>query len=324
MMTHLTRIFVAGGETLLGKALLGRLEAKKDWRLVGTPPHEPNLTSRDQTEHFFAACRPEIVIMAAGLSGGIDANQNAPADLMLDNLLVSAHVLAASSGHRVKKLLYLGSSCMYPRHARQPMQPGMLETGPLETTSAAYATAKLAGVRLCQAYRRQHGDAFIAAIAANTFGPHDDFSIHTSHVIPGLMRRMHEAKQRGTSELRIWGTGKPRRDFIYAPDLADACIRVLDHYDGEEPINLGSGSDTSIAEVATLIAQVVGYRGKLAFDASKPDGAARKCLDSSKLFTLGWRPATSLRTALEHTYAWYMRRENQLTKEAAHHVRAAI
>jgi GDP-L-fucose synthase len=292
-----TRIFVAGGDTLVGRALCERL---------GVPPDEPDLTDALAVDEFFAAARPEVVFMTAGLLGGIHANQKIPADLILNNLLVSAHVLSAAARHGVQKLLYLGSSCMYPRLAYQPLRPDMLQCGPLEPTNVAYATAKLAGVRLCQAYREQNGLSFIAGIPANSFGPHDDFGPGTGHVISALMGRMHEAKLRANPVFTIWGTGTPRREFIFAPDLADACVFVQDHYDHGEPINLGSGMVYSIAEVASLIAEVVGYQGELRFDPKKPDGMPRKYLDSSKLFALGWRPATEFRAALEATYEWYV------------------
>jgi GDP-L-fucose synthase len=301
-----TRIFVAGSDTLLGRALCVRL---------GVPPDEPDLTDAFAVDDFFAATRPEVVFMAAGLLGGIHANQKIPADLTLNNLLVSAHVLSAAARHGVQKLLYLGSSCMYPRLAYQPLRPDMLQCGPLEPTNVAYATAKLAGVRLCQAYREQNDLSFIAGIPANSFGPHDDFGPGTGHVISALMGRMHEAKRRADPVFTIWGTGTPKREFIFAPDLADACVFVLDHYDDAEPINLGSGMVYSIAEVARLIAEVVGYQGELRFDPKKPDGMPRKFLDSSKLFALGWRPATEFRAALEETYEWYLTSNGELHGE---------
>ena len=286
--------------------LIRRLQEAGNHALVGVRLQEPDLTCQSQVESFFEDSRPELVFVTAGLTGGIHANQTAPADLMLNNLLVSAHVLAAANRHGVKKLLYLGSSCMYPRQAQQPLRPEYLQTGPLEPTNAAYATAKLAGLALAQAYRSQDGAPFITAIPANAFGPGDDFHLDTGHVIPALIRRMHEAKLRGDDVIGIWGTGLPRREFIFADDLADACLFIMDHFDDSEPINLGSGSDVSIAEIATLIAEVVGYRGQLRFDASRPDGMPRKCLDSTKLFQLGWRPATPLCAALERTYAWFL------------------
>ena len=308
-MTPQSRIFVAGGNTLVGKALLSRLQDADQKHIVGIPPHEPDLTSQSEVDHFFAETQPEYVLLAAGLSGGILANQNNPADLMLDNMLVSAHVLAAACHYGVKKLLYLGSSCMYPRDAPQPLRPDMLQTGPLEPTNVAYGTAKLASMTLCQAYRRQYGALFITGIPANAFGAHDDFREDTGHVIPALIRRMHAAKLRGDKIITIWGTGLPRREFIFAADLADACHFVMNHYVDEELINLGSGADHSIAEVASMIAEVVDYRGRLRFDSSRPDGMPRKCLDSSRLFDLGWRPTTPLHKALESTYTWFLHHE---------------
>ena len=317
-MTPRTRIYVAGGATLVGRALIEQLRNAGQHHLVGLPPHEPDLTSMSHVDHFFATARPEIVFVAAGRAGGILANQSFPAELMLDNLLVSAHVIAAAFQHGVEKLLYLGSSCLYPRHAAQPLRPETLHTGSLEPTSAAYATAKLAGLTLCQAYRRQHGAPFITAIPANAFGPHDEFHEHTGHVIPALIRRLHDAKVRQERTCAIWGTGRARREFIFAPDLADACLFVIDRWDDKEPINLGSGQDLSIAELAALIAEVVDYRGELRFDHARPDGAPRKCLDSSVLFALGWRPATALRASLEVTYAWF------LEQQEPRHVRVAV
>jgi GDP-L-fucose synthase len=328
-LTSQTRIYVAGGNTVVGRALLERLRDAGHRELVGAPPHEPDATSMIQVDHFFAWARPEVVFVAAGLSGGIHANQSYPADLMLNNLLVGAHVLSAAMRHGVRKLLYMGSSCMYPGHGGQPLQPAMLHSGPLERTSAAYATAKLAGLELCRAYREQYGAPFITGIPANVFGPHDDFHPETSHVIPALIRRLHEAKVRGDQAVNIWGTGLPRREFLFASDLADACVFVMEHYEADDPINLGGGTDIPIAELAKLIAEVVGFRGRLRFDPSRPDGMPRKCLDSSKLFELGWRPAVPLRAALEKTYAWFRRHhtlcesQGPLTEET-HHVRAAV
>ncbi|HJT76056.1 MAG TPA: NAD-dependent epimerase/dehydratase family protein, partial [Gemmataceae bacterium] len=222
------------------------------------------------------------------------------------NLLVTAHVVDAAHRHGVTKLLYLASSCSYPRDAAQPLRVESLLTGAPEPTSAAYSTAKLAGWQLCAAYRRQYGARFITAIPANAFGPHDDFSADGGHVLPALLRRAHEAKVRGEPELVIWGTGLPRREFIYARDLAGACLFVLRHYDDEPPINLGGGTILSVAEAARAVADVVGYRGRLRFDAGRPDGAPLKALDSTPLRALGWRPATDFRAALEETYAWFL------------------
>jgi GDP-L-fucose synthase len=301
-----SRIYVAGGETLLGAALLERLRAEGLTNLVGTPPEEPDATDADCVDAFFGFTQPEYVFLAAGSSGGIHANQQHPADLMRDNLLTVTHLLHSAFRHRAKKLLYLASACSYPRDAAQPMRVEDLTTGPLEPTSAAYATAKLAGLTLCQAYCRQYGVRFITAIPANPFGPGDDFSRDGSHVIPGLIRRMHEAKRRGDAAVTVWGTGAARREFAYARDLADACLFVMRRYEGLEPINLGGGTDRSIAEVARDIAQVVGFPGRLGFDASRPDGALLKCLDSRPLRELGWSVHGVFTEQLRETYAWFL------------------
>jgi GDP-L-fucose synthase len=299
-------IYVAGGATLVGAALRERLQAAGYNNLVGTPPDEPDLTVSGQVENFFGETRPVYVFLVAGKSGGIRLNQTRPAELMLDNLLVAAHVIHQAHCHGVKKLLYVASSCSYPTHAPQPLRVEDLMTGPLEPTNAAYATAKLAGWQLCTAYRQQYGDRFITAFPANAFGPHDDFSPDGGHVIPALLRKAHEARLRGEPELTIWGTGTPRREFMYSRDLADACLFVMQHDDGEGPINLGGGTDLSIAEAAQAVADVVGYRGQLRFDASKPDGMPLKRLESGKLQRLGWRPAVDFRTALAETYQWFL------------------
>ncbi|MFO0964559.1 MAG: GDP-L-fucose synthase [Gemmataceae bacterium] len=256
-------------------------------------------------DDFFAAARPEYVFLVAGESGGIAENERRPADLMLDNLLVAANVIGAAWRRGVAKLLYVSSSCAYPKDAPQPLAVASLLTGPLEPTSEAYALAKLAGWKLCDAFRRQYGARFITAFPANPFGPGDDFSAG-GHVIPALMRRVHRAKEDAEPAVTIWGSGAPRREFIYLPDLADACVFLMRHYDRAAPINVGAGSEHSIAEVARAVAQVVGYRGRLVFDTSRPDGAARKTLDSTSLLALGWQPPTGFRAALEEIYAWFL------------------
>lgn len=306
-MNRTARIHVAGGRTLLGAALLDRLREAGHGNLVGVGRDEPDPADAGQVEDFFGEARPEYVFLAAGRSGGIALNQARPAELMRDNLLATAHVVDAAHRHGVTKLLYLASSCSYPRHAPQPLRVESLLTGPPEPTSVAYATAKLAGWQLCDAYRRQYGCRFVTALPADAFGPHDDFRPDTGHVLPALLRRAHEAKARGEPELIVWGTGTPRREFVFSRDLADACLFVMQRYDGPAPINLGGGANWSIAEAAALVADVVGYRGRLRFDPSKPDGVPLKGLDSGPLRALGWCPATDFRTALAETYAWFLR-----------------
>jgi GDP-L-fucose synthase len=314
------RIYVAGGETMIGTALREQLRCSGFEHIVGEPPDEADLTDDRQLENFFAEARPELVFLTAGKVGGIEANQNRPAELMHHNLLVITHVVHAAHRYGVEKLLYLASSCSYPNESPQPFKPSSLMTGALEETSAAYATAKLAGIKLCQAYRRQFDHAYLVAIPANPFGPGDDFDPNNGHVISALIRRIHQAKAGDEPEVIIWGTGQPRREFIYAPDLADACMFVMTNYDGSEPINLGSGTERSIAELADEIAEVVGYRGRIRFDPSKPDGMSRKALDSSKLFDLGWRPQIQFRIALEETYSWFL---SNIVKEE-HDVSATV
>jgi GDP-L-fucose synthase len=316
-----SRILIAGGDTLIGAALEGQLRAAGYEHVLAPATAELDLTDAGQVDDYFDEEEPEYVFFAAGKSGGIHANQRFPAELMRDNLLSAAHVIHSAHRHQVTKLLYLASSCSYPRLAPQPMRVESLWTGPLEPTNEAYAVAKLAGLKLCQAYQQQYAARFVTAIPANVFGPNDDFSPEDSHVIPGLIRRLHEAQGQGQAEFSIWGTGLARREFIYAPDLADACLFVMARYEEPEPINLGCGSDLSIAETARAIAEVVGYRGQLAFDTSKPDGMPYKALDSSKLLHLGWRPATDFRAALVETYAWFV---EHVASEECKDVRTAV
>jgi GDP-L-fucose synthase len=303
----ISRIYVAGGDTLIGSALRERLRADGFRQLIGEPPDEPDLACSRRVNKFFATERPEYVFLAAGASGGIHANRAYPARLMRDNLLATVHVVYAAFRYKVSKLLYLGSSCSYPRAATQPMRVESLMTGPLEPTNEAYAMAKLAGIVLCQAYRRQYGAPFITAIPANAFGPQDSFSPKDSHVVPALIRRFHEARIRGETEVSIWGSGRPRREFIYSRDLADACLLVMRNYDADDPINLGGSLELSIAETASAIAAVVGYRGRLRFDTNRPDGMPRKSLDTEPLRKLGWTRLTAFDTALAETYDWFLR-----------------
>lgn len=306
-MNRATHVFVAGGTTLPGRALIELLRAEAFTNIVGAGAAEPDLADAAETDAFFAAARPECVFLCAGMSGGIGLNRAAPVELMRDNLLTTANVLHAAHRHGTAKLLYLASSCAYPRHAPQPMRVDALGTGAVEPTSEAYATAKFAGWKLCDAYRREYGCKFVTGFPANAFGPHDDFGPDSGHVIPALIRRAHDAKTRGDAELVVWGTGSPRREFVYSRDLARACLFVAENYDGEAPINLGGGTDVSIAEVARTVADVVGFRGRLRFDSAKPDGAPLKALDSTPLLEMGWRPEVDFRAALAATYDWFLR-----------------
>lgn len=293
---------MAGGQTLIGSAILRELDRRGHRNVVGRGGEEPNLLDASAVEAFFARTGPEYVFVAAGRSGGIGANQKNPANLMLDNLLTECHLIHSAHRHGARKLLYLASSCCYPKLCPQPMRVESLLDGPLEPTSEAYALAKIAGIKLCQAYRAQHDAPFVSAIPADAFGPGDDFSAEDSHVVAALVRKIHEAKLRGAESVELWGTGTPRRELLYAEDLAEACLLVMREYDGIEPINIGSGSDLSIRELAELIQDVVGYRGSLRFDPSRPDGMPFKALDSSPLRAMGWRPRTAPRAALAATY----------------------
>ena len=299
-------IYVTGQSTLLGSALLRELERQGYSNLVGDPTTEPDLTSAADTETFFDGTSPEYVFLTGGLSGGIQLNQSLPADLMRDNLLVDCNVIYSASVHGVKKLLYLASSCSYPKQCPQPMRTDSMLTGPLEPTNESYAVAKIAGIKMCQAYRQQYNARFIAAIPADCFGPEDDFNPENSHVIPALIRKMHEAKERDEEYVSIWGTGRSRREFILADQVASAAIFVMQEYEEMEPINLGGGSDLSIHEAALIIKEVVGYGGGFRFDTSKADGMPLKILDSSKLKAMGWQPTSSFRDGVSITYRWFL------------------
>jgi GDP-L-fucose synthase len=316
-----SKIYVAGGQTLLGKALLDELESQGYGAVLGRFTDGLNLTDPSQVDAYFATTRPEYVFLVAGKSGGIEANRKYPAELMRDNLLTECHILHSAFQHRVRKLLYLASSCSYPKLCPQPIKEEYLLTGPLEPTNEAYAVAKIAGIKLCQAYRRQYGAPFLCGVPANAFGPGDDFSEEDSHVIPGLIRRMHEAKQKGAPSFPIWGTGAPRREFIYSRDLAEACILVMDRYVEAEPINLGTGSDISIAELAGLLKEIIGFQGEISFDPSRPDGMPVKLLDSCKLRTLNWNPRTSFPTALRETYQWFLQSNQEQDRGTRFEVR---
>ena len=309
-MDKQAKIYVAGTQTLLGLAIRGELEGQGYTNVIDGSGKEPELVDAGQVDEFFARSVPEYVFLAAGKSGGIGANQKYPAELIRDNLLLECHVIHSAYHYGVKKLLYLASSCCYPKHCPQPMRVESLMTGPLEPTNEAYAISKIAGIQLCKAYRKQYGVKFITGIPGDTFGPGDDFSLEDSHVVAALIRKIHDAKELGAKSVEIWGTGTPRREFVFAADLADACIFAMNQYEGLEPINLGgAGSGMSIGELAELIKEVIGYHGELRFDLTKPDGMPLKILDSTELSKMGWKPRTPFRTALSVTYEWYLRRQ---------------
>jgi GDP-L-fucose synthase len=300
------RVFVAGHRGMVGSALSRRL-AREGCELLTVRRAELDLRRQCETEAWLEAKRPDVVFVAAATVGGILANSTRPAEFIYDNMAIETNLIEAARRVGVKKLLFLGSSCIYPREAAQPMAETALLTGPLEPTNEWYAIAKIAGIKLTQAYRRQYGCDFISAMPTNLYGPGDNFDLASSHVMPALMAKIHRAKQEGRPSVEIWGSGRPRREFLYVEDLADALVHLMQHYSAEPHVNVGSGKDLSIAELARLIARVVGYDGEFRYDASKPDGMMRKLLDVGRIAGLGWRASTSLEEGIARTYDWYLK-----------------
>lgn len=298
------RVFVAGHRGMVGSALCRRLEAEGA-EVLTVGRRAVDLRRQTETEAWMEAARPEVVFAAAATVGGILANDRYPADFLYDNLAIQANLVEASRRCGVAKLVLLGSSCIYPREAPQPMAEEALLTGPLETTNQWYAVAKIAGIKLGQAYRRQHGLDAISVMPTNLYGPGDDFDLANAHVVPALMRKLHEAKLSGAEEVEVWGSGRPRREFLYVEDCADALVHLCRHYSGEPQVNVGCGADVTIAELAATIARVVGWEGRFRYEAGRPDGTPRKLLDVSRLAALGWRARTPLEEGLARTYAWY-------------------
>ncbi len=299
------KIFVAGHRGLVGSAIVRALEARGFADILTRAHAQCDLTNRVQVTELFMDQRPAFVFLAAAKVGGILANDTWPADFIATNLDIQGNIIQAAHAAGVEKLLFLGSSCIYPKLAPQPMREEHLLTGPLEPTNQWYAVAKIAGIKLCQAYRRQFGLRSICLMPTNLYGPGDNFDPTTSHVLPALIRRFHEAKASGAPSVTVWGTGSPRREFLHVDDLADACCFLMERYDEEEIINVGVGEDITIADLAALVAEVVGYPGRIVFDASKPDGTPRKLLDVSRLEALGWKASTDLRQGIASTYQWF-------------------
>jgi GDP-L-fucose synthase len=302
-----SRVYIAGHRGLVGAALRRCCEARGFRNLILREHAQLELRDAHAVERFFGAERPEYVLLAAARVGGIQANDSRPADFIRDNLQIEVNVIDAAWRHGVKKLLFLGSSCIYPKLAPQPLREEYLLTGALEPTNEWYAIAKLAGLKMCQAYRRQYGFQAITLLPTNLYGPEDNFDLDSSHVLPALINKIDAAHSTGAAHVTLWGSGTPRREFLFVDDLADACLFLMEHYTDEAPINVGCGEDLTIRELAGLIAEVVGFRGGFEFDASRPDGTPRKLLDVSHLTTLGWRPRVDLRTGIQISYDWYRR-----------------
>jgi GDP-L-fucose synthase len=304
------KIYVAGHRGLVGSAIVRRLRAAGYENLVFRTSKDLNLERQERVEAFFDEQRPDYVFLAAAKVGGIWANATYPAEFIYNNLAIETNIVHASYLFHVKKLLFLGSSCIYPKQCPQPMREEYLLSGDLEPTNEPYAVAKIAGIKMCQAYNRQYGTRFISAMPTNLYGPGDNFDLETSHVLPALIRKFHEAKERGDAFVEIWGTGSPRREFLYVEDLADACLFLMNHYDQDEIINVGVGRDQTIRELACLVGEMVGFEGDLGFDASKPDGTPLKLLDVSRLTALGWEARTPLREGIRQTYEWYLEHQS--------------
>lgn len=299
------RIYVAGHRGMVGSAIVRLLEQRGYRNLICRTSRELDLRDGRAVAEFFSETRPDYVFVAAAKVGGILANDSLPADFLYDNLAIETHLIHQAYRHKVRKLLLLGSSCIYPRDCPQPIREDALLTGPLEKTNEWYAVAKIAGIKLCQAYRRQYGCDFIAAMPTNLYGPYDNFDLQSAHVLPALIRRFHEAKGSGQAPV-LWGSGSPRREFLHVDDCAEACLTLMERHSGEAFLNVGTGKDIPIADLAAMVAEAVGYTGEIRWDRTKPDGTPRKLLDCTRINALGWVPKISLREGLAATYRWYV------------------
>lgn len=305
-MKKTDKIYVAGHKGLVGSAISEKLTEAGYENIVTRSSSELDLRDMSETKSFFESERPDYVFLAAAKVGGILANDTYSADFIRDNILIQTNVIDNAYRHGAKKLLFLGSSCIYPKYAEQPIKEEYLLTGELEPTNDAYAVAKIAGIKMCQSYRKQYGFNAISLMPTNLYGPRDNFDLNSSHVLPALIRKFHEAKESNAPSVTVWGSGKPRREFLHVEDLADACLFLMDNYDSCEIINVGTGEDVSIGELAETIRDVTGFSGSIEYDTSKPDGTPRKLMDVSRLFSLGWRPRIGLHNGIESTYQWYL------------------
>ena len=300
-----SKIYIAGHRGLVGSAIMRRLKAEGYKNLITRTHAELDLTRQERVEEFFHEERPDYVFLAAARVGGIYANNTYPAEFIYSNLTIQTNIIHASYVFKVKKMLFLGSSCIYPKNCPQPMKEEYLLSGPLEPTNEPYAVAKIAGIKMCQAHNRQYGTNFLSVMPTNLYGPNDNFDLKTSHVLPALIRKFHEAKIKGLSEVVIWGTGSPRREFLHVDDLADACLFLMNNYNGSKIVNIGVGKDQTIRELAEIIAGLTGFKGSIRFDTGKPDGTPVKRLNVSKINSIGWRARIGLEQGIAETYKWY-------------------
>ena len=301
-----SKIYIAGHRGLVGSAIMRRLKAEGYKNLITRTHAELDLTRQERVEEFFHEERPDYVFLAAARVGGIYANNTYPAEFIYSNLTIQTNIIHASYVFKVKKMLFLGSSCIYPKNCPQPMKEEYLLSGPLEPTNEPYAVAKIAGIKMCQAHNRQYGTNFLSVMPTNLYGPNDNFDLKTSHVLPALIRKFHEAKIKGLSEVVIWGTGSPRREFLHVDDLVDACLFLMNNYNGSKIVNIGVGKDQTIRELAEIIAGLTGFKGSIRFDTGKPDGTPVKRLDVSKINSIGWRARIGLEQGIAETYKWYV------------------
>ena len=305
-----SKIYIAGHRGLVGSALVRNLEAKGYTHILKRTSKELDLRNQQAVQTFFETERPDYVILAAAKVGGIHANNTYPADFIYDNLMIQNNVIKAAHDYGVKKLLFLGSTCIYPKMAPQPIKEEYLLTGALEETNEAYAVAKIAGLEMCKFFKRQYGDNFISCMPTNLYGPNDNFDLQSSHVLPALIRKFHEAKVNNQPTVEVWGTGTPLREFIYVDDMADACIFLMENYDGEQHVNIGTGEEVSIRQLAETIKEVIGFEGELVFNTNMPDGTPRKLTTVDKLHSLGWKHQVSLKEGIQLAYDWYLANYN--------------
>lgn len=321
-LTPQAKVYVAGHQGLVGSAIVRALNRNGFHKIVTRSLAELDLRKSENVNHFFTTERPDLVFLAAARVGGIKANSTYPADFIYDNLMIASNVINAAFVHKVKKLLYLGSSCIYPRECPQPIKEEYLMTGPLEWTNEPYAIAKIAGINLCRSYNRQHGTHFISVMPTNLYGPGDNFNLETAHVIPALMAKFHQAIVEQHDQVVIWGTGTPRREFLYVDDLAQALVFLMHRYDDSQHINVGVGHDVTIGELAHVMQRITGFKGALVFDETKPDGTPRKLLNVDRINALGWRATISLEEGLKKTYAWYVEHAAERNKKVSYQEKA--